>query len=145
MDDGGKRKKEEDDWVRCWVVETTINLIESIALTLLHWAIGKSERQEKGAKEGERYRHCSHRTKVFRDDNEELTIQQSTVLWFECINGVKEKRMSTRSIEIGRVEAEIWLTFPIVGRSRVCAFSICEEMRKEKSWQQVCISCSSST
>ena len=34
MDDGGKRKKEEDNWVRSWVGETTINQIESIALTL---------------------------------------------------------------------------------------------------------------
>jgi hypothetical protein len=40
--------------------------------------------------------------------------------------------MRTRSIKIGRVEAEIWLTFPIVGRSRVCAFSICEESEKRK-------------
>ena len=64
-------------------------------------------------------------------------MHQSTVMWFECVNGVEEKRMSTRSVEKGPVEAEIWLTFPIVGRSRVCAFSICEETRKEISWQQV--------
>ena len=36
MDDGRKRKKEEDkDWVISWVEETTINRIESIALTFI--------------------------------------------------------------------------------------------------------------
>ena len=34
MDDGGKRKKEEIDWVRSWLEQTTIKWIESIALTL---------------------------------------------------------------------------------------------------------------
>jgi hypothetical protein len=47
---------------------------------------------------------------TFHDKNDALTMHQSTVLWFECVKGGKEKRMSTRSIENGPVEAEIRLT-----------------------------------
>jgi len=57
MDDGRKRKKEEDDWVRSWVGETTINRIESIALTLS----SASKRSLKG-KRKTRKRVRSHRT-----------------------------------------------------------------------------------
>jgi len=48
MDDGRKRKKEEDDWVRSWVGETTIKLIESMALTLffVSWRRLKGKRKK---------------------------------------------------------------------------------------------------
>ena len=47
MDDGGKRKKEEDDWVRSWVGETTINQIESIALTVFFGSWGRLKGKRK--------------------------------------------------------------------------------------------------
>ena len=52
---------------------------------------------------------------TFHNKNDGLTMHQSTVLWFECVKGGKEKRVSTRIIEKGPVEAEIWLTLAMVG------------------------------
>ena len=47
---------------------------------------------------------------TFHDKNDALTMHRSTVLWFECVKGRKEKRMSTRIIKKGPVEAKIRLT-----------------------------------
>ena len=52
---------------------------------------------------------------TFRVNNDKLTMHQLTVLWFGCVKGGKEKRMSTSSIKKGLVEAKIWLTFAMVG------------------------------
>ena len=51
---------------------------------------------------------------TFHDKNDALTMHQSTVLWFECVQRGKQKRMGTRIIEKGPVEAKIRLTFAMV-------------------------------
>ena len=63
-------------------------------------------------------------------NNDELTNQQSAILWIECNNVVREKMMITRSIANEHVEAEIQLTLPIVGCSQVGGFSKYEETRR---------------
>jgi hypothetical protein len=65
---------------------------------------------------------------TFHNKNDGLTMHQSTVLWFECVKGGKEKRVSTRIIEKGPVEAEIWLTLAMVGCWRPC------ETKSVKIW-----------
>ena len=67
---------------------------------------------------------------TFHDDNNKLTNHQSAVLWFKCDDWVRQNRMRTTSIENEPVEAEMWLTLPIVGCSRVFGFSNYEEIRR---------------
>jgi hypothetical protein len=52
---------------------------------------------------------------MFHYNNDELTIHQSTIMWFKCVNGVRENMIATRGIQNGPVEAKNWLTFAMAG------------------------------
>jgi hypothetical protein len=99
-------------------------------MSLCHGEVWKAEERSKRGWDVSSLLKCDDDT--FRVNNDKLTMHQSTVLWFECVKGGKEKRMSTSSIKKGPVEAEIWLTFSMVGRWRPCDTKSVKIWRRER-------------